>query len=679
MRVVSEFPRPIREIMTQWIPMPDGCHLAARIWLPLDAETDPVPAVLEYLPYRRRDGTAMRDAVNQPYLAGHGYAAVRVDVRGTSDSQGILTDEYDAPEMADGVAIIAWLADQTWCSGRVGMWGISWGGINALQVAAQAPPALCAIMPMGFTHDRYNGDCHHMGGCLLEGTMSWGNTLLAGTSRPPDPDVLGPDVVGPGWRAQWLARLEATQHPIAIWLSHQRRDDYWKPGSVCEDPSRIKAAVYAVSGWQDSYSRNVFPLVAALSSPWKALIGPWAHGWPHMAVPGPQIGFLQEALRWWDHWLKDIDTGIMDEPRVRVWLGRWAQPRKHVPDWPGRWVAYSAWPPPDAARALHLTTQGGLSETPPPSGAIAISTPQTHGLTAGYQCSYGLGPDLPDDQRTDDALACCFDTAPLDHDIDLCGTPSLTLELSSDEPQAMIAARLCEVAPDGASLRLSYGLLNLSHRNGPENPAAMEPGQRVLVRLELCPLAHHVQAGHRLRLALSTTYWPIAWPSPSPATLTLSTGHSALHLPVSVADADAAPCPIFAAPEGAAPTAVRQTRPRRSQDPQDRITHDTETGNVLITRDRDRGAWHATDANIAYDATGVLTFHINAHDPQTARQEFTLTTTIGRPGWHTSTTAWSRLTATREAFVLEASLAAFENETPIYRRDWTEVFPRDHI
>ncbi|MCX7275617.1 MAG: CocE/NonD family hydrolase, partial [Burkholderiales bacterium] len=220
MKTLTHFPRPVREIMTAWIPMPDGVQLAARIWLPEDAESDPVPAILEYLPYRRRDGTATRDSVTQPYIAGHGYAAVRVDIRGTGDSGGVMRDEYDLPELSDGVAVIAWLAAQPWCSGCVGMWGISWGGFNTLQVAALQPPALKAIMPIGFTHDRYNGDCHYMGGCMIEGNTSWGGTLLSGTARPPDPAV-----VGDRWRSMWLERLEATELPVLAWLSHQRRDD----------------------------------------------------------------------------------------------------------------------------------------------------------------------------------------------------------------------------------------------------------------------------------------------------------------------------------------------------------------------------------------------------------------------------------------------------------------------
>lgn len=671
MRALSRFPRPIREIMTQWIPMPDGARLAARIRLPEDAERNPVPAVLEYLPYRRRDGTAHRDSITQPYLAGHGYGAVRVDIRGTGDSDGVIADEYTSREMADGHDVVQWLAQQPWCDGNVGMWGISWGGINALQVAARQPPALKAIMPMGFAHDRYNGDCHFMGGCLLEGNMSWGNTFLAGSSRPPDPAV-----VGHPWRAQWLERLRAIEHPIALWLSHQRRDDYWKAGSACEDFSRIKAAVYAVSGWQDSYSRNVLSLVENLKAPRKALIGPWAHGWPHMAAPGPAIGFLQESLRWWDFWLKGIETGIMDEPMLRVWMGEWTKPRKQVAQWPGRWVQEKIWPARENAKKL-CCASGALREQPAPAEDIVIASPQTLGMTAGYQCSYGLGPDLSDDQQADDAQSCCFDSAPLDNAVEILGEAAVELEISCDRPQALLAARLCEVSSDGASLRVSYGLLNLSHRDADAEPTPITPGERIRLRLPLCAIAHRFSAGHRIRLALSTSYWPIAWPSPEPARAIL---HGAvLSLPVRAANAGDEAAPPFAPPEGAAPADIVETRPQRTARALDRIGTDPETGEVVLTRERDRGAWRTLDTDVEYNARGVLVFAIRPGDPLSARQEFSLATELGREGWRTRTEAFSRLTATKEHFLLSARLEAYEGEERIFERDWELEIPRDQM
>ncbi len=675
MKHVSHFPRPVREIMTEWIPMPDGTQLAARIWLPVDAEADPVPAVLEYLPYRRRDGTSSRDSVTQPYLAGHGYAAVRVDIRGTGDSEGLMLDEYDLPEIHDGAEVIAWLARQPWCNGRVGMWGISWGGINTLEVAALQPPALKAIMPMGFAQDRYNGDCHYMGGCMIEGNTSWGGTLLSGTARPPDPAV-----VGERWRAMWLERLQNTTLPVEIWLSHQRRDDYWKPGSVCEDIGRIQVPVYAISGWADSYSRNVLPLLEHLSVPKKALIGPWAHSVPHLARPGPAIGFLQEAIRWWDHWLKDKDTGIMDEPMLRVWMGDWVKPAKLVVDWPGHWVAEPVWPPSGRVPKWLYLNPAGLEASAAEPHALRIHSAQTTGLEAGYQCSYGLGPDLSDDQCSDDAQSLCFDTAPLTEAMELLGEADLELDVRSDQPQALLAARLCDVAPDGSSLRLSYGLLNLSHRDGDADPQPLVPGQVYRVRIVLCGLAQVVPAGHRIRIALSTSYWPIAWPSPKATTVTLQCGSSMLRLPVRTpnGESDAALTP-FAEPEGAAPVALQSTRSRATDRPLDHIDRSSPDGHVDLLRTRDRGAWRTTDTDVDYDTNGEMRFSIHPDDPLSAEQDINLTTTMGRDGWRIRTEARTRISCTADDFVLHARLQAWDGEDQVFERSWERQIPRDNV
>ena len=675
MKTLLQFPRPVREIMTAWIPMPDGVQLAARIWLPEDAESDPVPAILEYLPYRRRDGTATRDSVTQPYIAGHGYAAVRVDIRGTGDSGGVMRDEYDLPELCDGVAVIAWLAAQPWCNGRVGMWGISWGGFNTLQVAALQPPALRAIMPIGFTHDRYNGDCHYMGGCMIEGNTSWGGTLLSGTARPPDPAV-----VGDRWRSMWLERLENTALPLLAWLSHQRRDDYWKPGSVCEDYRRIQVPVYAISGWQDSYSRNLLPLLENLQVPKKALVGPWAHSVPHLARPGPAIGFLQEALRWWDHWLKDRDTGIMDEPLLRVWMGSWVRPAKLVPEWPGRWVAEPVWPPVQRAPlVLHLNARG-LGEQAGGAELRVVCSPQTTGLRAGYQCAYGLGPELSDDQRLDDAFSLCFDTEPLVQPLELLGAAELELDVCCDQPQALLAARLCDVAPDGSSLRLDYGLLNLSHRDSDAAPEPLVPGQWVRVRIPLCGTAQRIEPGHRLRLALSTSYWPIAWPSPARATVTVRCGTSLLRLPRRMVEPASEPVLApFGEPEGSAPLAVQETRARNIGRSLDHLEERMAEGQVDLRRTRDRGAWRTVDTDVEYDTNGEMRFSIQADDPLSAEQEIDLQTTMGRPGWRIRTRAQTRIRCTADAFLVDARLEAWEGEQQVFERHWEERIARDQV
>ncbi|MCB2174053.1 CocE/NonD family hydrolase, partial [bacterium] len=297
MKIIREFPHQIKKIENVWIPMPDGVRLAARLWLPRDSETTPVPAILEYIPYRKRDSTRSRDTQIYSYFAGHGYAGVRVDIRGSGDSDGVLLDEYLQQELDDGLAILQWLERQPWCNGRIGMMGISWGGFNGLQIAALRPPQLKAVISVSSTDDRYADDVHHMGGCLLGDNLSWASTMFSYNSCPPDPAV-----VGGRWRDMWFARLRGSGLWLEKWLRHQRRDAYWRHGSVCEDFAAIQCPVMAVSGWADGYSNAVFRLLEGLSVPCRGLVGPWGHKYPHVGQPGPAIGFLQEAVRWWDTW-----------------------------------------------------------------------------------------------------------------------------------------------------------------------------------------------------------------------------------------------------------------------------------------------------------------------------------------------------------------------------------------
>ena len=235
-----------------WIPLADGTLLYARVWRPLTDE--PVPALLEYLPYRLTDWTAPRDHQRHPWYAGHGYASVRVDIRGHGNSEGLPSDEASATELADGVEVIHWLAAQSWCDGRVGMFGTSWGGCNALRIAALAPEPLKAVVTVCATDDRYDNDAHYMGGSVLAVDMhAWAATMLALAARPPDPLH-----VGTVWREMWTKRLEAASEPLVhTWLAHQSRDEYWSRGSVREDYGAIDAAVLAVGGWHDPYRDTV--------------------------------------------------------------------------------------------------------------------------------------------------------------------------------------------------------------------------------------------------------------------------------------------------------------------------------------------------------------------------------------------------------------------------------------
>ncbi len=654
-----------------WITMSDGTRLAARIWLPDDAAADPVPAILEYLPYRRRDGTAARDYLTHPWFAARGYACVRVDMRGTGDSDGLLLDEYLQQEQDDALEVIAWIARQDWCSGAVGMMGISWGGFNGLQVAARRPPALRAVISLCSTDDRYADDVHYMGGALLIDNLRWASTMLGYQTRPPDPAI-----VSERWREMWTHRLNAEPLLLRTWLEHPSRDAYWRHGSVCEDPGAITAACYLIGGWADSYSNAVPRMLSRLTCPRKGLIGPWAHKYPHFATPGPAIGFLQEALRWWDHWLKGRDTGVMDGPMYRVWMEQFVPPASDYAERPGRWVAEPSWPGANIAlRTWHLG-DGTLSAAPAPPVRRAIATPHDLGEDAGAWCAYGSGHEQPGDQRADDGRSVVFDSAPLIDSIEILGAPVLEATLASDRPDALLIARLCDVAPDGASLRVSYGVLNLTHRDGHDAPRPLPAGTPVRVRVQLNDCAHAFPAGHRIRLALSTSYWPLVWPSPHAARLHLETALSRLLLPHRTPTAQDATLPDFPPPDAAPPL------PRTALTPPvtaRRAGQDQIAGVATFEVVDDTGRYRIEPTGLEYRLASVERYAIRPDDPLSARAEVTFEMEQGRGAWQTRAVTRTVLRATDDAFLIDATLDAWDGDQRIVSRNWQVAVARDGV
>lgn len=659
----------VRRIETAWIPARDGCRLAARLWIPANAERSPVPAILEYVPYRRRDYTRLRDDGTHGFWARHGYACARVDLRGSGDSEGFLEDEYLQQELEDGVDIIAWLASQEWCSGSVGMTGISWGGFNGLQIAALRPPALKAVITACSTDDRYADDIHYMGGCLITDNLAWASTMLAFNSRPPDPEV-----VGDGWREIWLERLDRLAPWALRWLRHQRRDRQWIHGSVCEDWSRIQAAVYAVGGWADGYSNAIPRLLSGLQSPCKGLIGPWPHAWPHLASPGPRMDWLGESLRWWDYWLKGIENGIMDEPQYRVWMQESLPPATRYDHRPGRWVAEPCWPSPNIRENRWTLGMGTLVKGPVEPGELVNCSPQVLGLHGGQWCPHGLGAELPGDQRTEDGMSICFDSEPLDSPFEILGAPELCVEISVDRPVAFLAARLVDIAPDGASTMVTYGLWNLTHSQDHERVTPCSPGQRVEARVKMNDIAHAFPAGHRLRVAISTSYWPRAWPSPEPVTLRVSAGAGTLCLPTRTARADDVHLRDLGKPQNGPVGGHRQIR---SADRGGWIRHDYRTGRTVLQSYKDRGHIELEETGMAIEARADEQYTVTGNDALSAEHEIRYVIGMTRSNWRVRTVSRTVMTSTAEEFLVSATLDAYEGDERIRSRAWVERIPRD--
>jgi putative CocE/NonD family hydrolase len=674
MKIKTDFPRRIHEIENTWIPLADGTRLAARIWLPEDAESNPVPALLEYIPYRKNDGTAVRDAMRHPYLAGHGYASIRVDMRGSGDSDGILYDEYLKQEQDDALEVLKWIAAQPWCTGSIGMFGKSWGGFNALQVAARRPPELKAIITIASTDDRYADDVHYMGGCLLASQMlPWASVMFAYNATPPDPRF-----VGERWREMWLNRMEHTPPFIETWLAHQRRDAFWKHGSVSEDFSAIACAVYAVGGWADAYTNAIPRLLAGLSCPRKGLIGPWSHNFPETGVPGPSIGFLQESLRWWDHWLKGIDSGIMHEPMLRAWVQDSQPPAVLHAEWPGHWVAESEWPSPHILeRAYVLNQQQTLDDKAGEEARLEHRGSQSTGIDAGVWCPYGVPGDFPPDQQAEDGRSLSFTSAPLDEAMSILGFPEARLSIAADRPNALVAVRLCDVAPSGASTLVSWGLLNLTHRESHEHPTPLVPGERYDVRILLNATGYTLPAGHRWRVSIAPTYWPPAWPSPEAVTLSLFGGtRSQLILPVRVSRPEDVTLTPFPPAEGSRPLRIQMLRNAAHQR---NVQHDVIAGRIELITVKDDGRTLFVDNGLEHDEFTRERFTIHEGDPLSAIVKCEHVIEFERGEWHAKIETVSQMTSTATHFHVTNVLEGYERNTRVFAKTWTFNVPRDLV
>ncbi|MFG2729109.1 CocE/NonD family hydrolase [Streptomyces canus] len=644
------------------IPLPDGTLLYARVWRPLTPE--PVPAILEYLPYRLTDWTAPRDWQRHPWYAGHGYASVRVDVRGHGNSEGVPGDEYSATELADGVEVVNWLAAQPWCDGRVGMFGISWGGFNSLQIAALAPEPLKAVVTVCSTDDRYDNDVHYMGGSVLAVDMhAWAATMLAFVSRPPDPLH-----VGDAWRDMWLGRLEQVDPFLHTWLDHQTRDAYWRHGSVCEDYGAIDAAVLAVGGWHDPYRDTVLRLVEHLPAERvRGLIGPWSHQYPDRGLPpGPAIGFLQETLRWWDQHLKGVDTGVMREPLLRAYVSDSHPPATVYGTLPGRWVGEPTWPSPNVT-----TVSYGLQGPP-----VLVRSPQHTGVDAGRFFPFGNDADLPPDQREEDARSACFEFA-VGEETWVLGRPRVRLRVTSEVSRGQVVARLCDVAPDGSSTLVTRGVLNLSARHGRDRAVPWEPGATQEVSFELNGVGHAFPPGHRIRLAVSSAYWPWIWPQPgSQAGFALEPAGSFLELPVRAREdsSDIA----FEEPEQSEPLGVSHPATFDEPRPERLVVRDVAKGEWRLEVDPRYGGTRVYPDGLEFTEDALETYTIDENDPLSARTRSDWSIRLHRPelGWDATVRTRSEITCDGTDFHTSNEVVCTDGGEVVFHRTWEKRIPR---
>jgi predicted acyl esterase len=529
-------------IVERRIPMSDGVHLAATLFMP-ESEPGPdgFPAILEYLPYRKDDAMFDRDYDLYSSVVPHGYVGARVDIRGTGASDGALPDgEYTEQEQLDGMEVIAWLGRQPWSNGSVGMWGISWGGFNAIQLAMRRPPELKAIVALMATEELFHDDVHYIDGILHVDEYVIMIDLLNALSPPP---------AFPVDEATLAARFD--REPWGLeWMKRQRDGPYWRRASLRPRYDAALIPAMLIGGWFDGYRDSVPRMLEHLRSPVRGIVGPWNHAFPHDATPGPAIEWRAEAVRWWDRWLKGEENGTENEPPLAVYVCDWHPPDPSLTEIPGEWRWLDGWPPSGLQeRELRLGPDGSLGGGSEEAAEHSLLSVPSAGVEAGPWWG-----ELTPDQRPLDHSCLVYETAPLPEDMVVVGMPRATLVASSDAPLAHWFCRLCDVAPDGTSTLVSGGGLNGAHRDSPAEPQPLEPGRWYELSVDMRFAGWRFPAGHRIRLAVSNSLWPMMWPTPSRVNTQLRTGGP---------DGSTLVLPVLEGPPAPPPRAFDQPEPRR--------------------------------------------------------------------------------------------------------------------
>jgi putative CocE/NonD family hydrolase len=641
-----------------WIPMEDGVRLAVSLFLPESGE--PAPVVLEALPYRKDDATASYRPEYARLCEEYGYAVARVDLRGTGSSEGVATDEYPAGERADLCRVIEWLASQPWSTGAVGMYGTSYSGFNSLQVAAERPPALKAIVAIYASDDRYTDDVHYTGGALkLLDLVDYPLYMVALNALPPVPAIAGPD-----WRERWRERVEGLEPWLLRWLEEQADGPYWRQGSLRPGYERIACPTMLVAGWADGYRNATFRVLERLRAPARLLFGPWSHMATDTSLPGPRIDLVPEMVRWWDRWLRGEGNGVDQAPPVTVFVRHSSRPAPDLDEQPGTWRDEPAWPA-DRATTRTLPLSGAA---PAEGGGDRLEVRPDVGSTAWISCAGHLPFGQPDDQRTDDAYSLTYDWQ-LDQELELLGHPRLVVRVGASAPVAFLSAKLCDVFPDGTSTLVARGFLNLTQRRSRTEPEPMRPGIAETVELELDATSWVFPAGHRLRLSLAGSDWPNLVPPPGPVTLTVERDGSALTLPV-LEGPSPSPPPSLPPPRPPAETGAGDDDP------------------PLVWRVVRDVLGHRTEAEIDHGGRtelpdgAVLTEHYQGtvgaalDRPGLAWAGGSATYRIEWPEATVTTTARLDLKIDADAFDVQLDLEAREGDQARWTRSWHRRIPR---
>ena len=520
-----------------WIPMKDGIRLAVTLYMPNGGKAgEKFPAVLEYHPYRKDDGTAQRDYELYSYFVRRGYVCARVDIRGFGNSEGVPTDrEYSEQEQLDGLQIISWLAHQPWSNGNVGMMGISWSGFNSLQMAMRHAPELKAIIAVDATAELFHDDVHYMDGMAHVDEFELNMDMAPGMTGAPDytldEKVLGPRFDAPPWSL--------------LYLKHQHDGPFWR--SPVRPYSEIRIPCFIIGGLLDGYRDSITDMLQQTKAPLKAIVGPWNHTFPHDAVPGPEIEWRAEAVRWWDYWLKGRDTGVLNDPRLVIYMQHWHPPDPNLPNVPGEWRREDSWPPRDVRDTVFFPQPNHtLQNTAPATEVHQLKYVPSIGVEAGFWWG-----ELLSDPRPVDAFSLVYDSAPLREDVAILGRPRALLKASATAPLADWFARLSDVAPDGTVTQITGAGINGAQRESMTEPRALEPGKVYPLDIVMHLTSWVFPKGHRIRLAVSNALWPMILPTPYSMTTSLELGGDGSRLILPVVPVKGTPAPAFQPPQPA--------------------------------------------------------------------------------------------------------------------------------
>lgn len=640
--------------------MPDGVKLAVTYWKPTAKRPgETFPVFFELNGYRKDDLSYLSwDYPVGAYFARHGYVVAKVDLRGTGASGGVLPEaEYSEQELADCVDVIDQLSKQQWSSGKVGMYGLSWGAFNSLMVARRKPPALKAILIAHASDDLYHQDVHFIDGVMH--TDVWEAMIDTYNALPDTKDyALTPEYFTKRFdREPWHFK----------WKQHNADGPFWRKESL-RFQAPVELPVYIIGGLLDGYRDTVARLLDSPNRNVKADIGPWRHDWPNTGAPGPNYEWRRKALRWWDHWLKGADNGIMDEPRFMVFLRDSVPPNEDLQTTPGQWRCGN-WPL-AGVKARRLHPAPGRKLAPP---VPALGPP----LTLAYKAGAGTGihgwwGETSGDMAFDDESALVFDSEPLKEAVEIMGLPKVHLAVSADAPLYQWSVRLEDVWPNGTVSLVSGALINPADRDSRLAQKPLAPGERTKLSAEIHFTTWRFRPGHRIRLAIGNAQFPMAWPTPHKGATRLHLGpDTAIELPVLERNSLASACDLpRPEPEQWPPDA---TYSEQNEGKSTQIDYNPDTGAATYTCGINQ---KMTIRGTHFQMREKNTWKVHDRDPAHATYEAVTSYGINPPGRKLRLDVHFRMASDEKTFRLTTTRRLYENEGLVREKKWERTIPR---